>query len=183
MSQLARVGDFCPNSECADYGKPQTAQHKNILKFGRTKAGKQRYQCRRCGQTFTETKGTLFYRRRTPASEILKTLAQVAEAQRISSVTRTTGHKEDTVLEWLREAAQRVEAVEAVLMADYQISRGQLDGLWAYVGNKGEKKAIRKPTPPASSGARPCSTSTAASGSREPSPRRKPKRRGRSSKR
>jgi hypothetical protein len=25
-------------------------------------------------------------------------------------------------------------------MKDYRIKRGQLDGLWAYVGNKGEKK-------------------------------------------
>ena len=158
MSKLVHVGDFCPNAQCADYGKPQTAHHKNIIRFGLTKAGRQRYQCQTCGQTFTETKGTLFYRRRTPAEEILKTLAQIAEAQRISSVTRTTGHKEDTVLAWLREAAQHVETIEDVLLADYHISRGQLDGLWAYVGNKGEKKALPKPRPPASSGARPCST-------------------------
>jgi hypothetical protein len=25
-------------------------------------------------------------------------------------------------------------------LSDYQLSRGQIDGLWAYVGNKGEKK-------------------------------------------
>jgi transposase-like protein len=156
MSKLAHVGDFCPNSQCADYGKPQTARQKNIIRFGLTQAGRQRYQCQTCGQTFTETKGTLFYRRRTTADEILKTLAQVAEAQRISSVTRTTGHKEDTVLDWLREAAQHVEAIDDVLMADYQVSRGQLDGLWAYVGNKGEKKAIPKRKRPASSGAPPC---------------------------
>jgi transposase-like protein len=156
MSKLAHVGDFCPNSQCADYGKPQTAQQKNIIHFGLTRAGRQRYQCQTCGQTFTETKGTLFYRRRTSAEEILKTLAQVAEAQRISSVTRTTGHKEDTVLDWLREAAQQVEAIDDVLMADYQMSRGQLDGLWAYVGNKGEKKVIPKRKRPASSGAPPC---------------------------
>ena len=85
--------------------------------------------------------------------EILKTLAQLAEGNRISSLTRTTGHKEDTLLEWLREAAEHVEAIEGVLMADYQITRGQLDGLWAYVGNKGEKMAMPKPKRRASSGA------------------------------
>ena len=30
-------------------------------------------------------------------------------------------------------------------MADYCLERGQLDALWAYVGNKGEKKATQKP--------------------------------------
>jgi hypothetical protein len=32
--------------------------------------------------------------------------------------------------------------VEAMLLADFQIQRGQLDALWTYVGNKGEKKAM-----------------------------------------
>ena len=155
MSNLVHVGDFCPNSQCADYRKLQTDQQNNIIKFGHTQAGRQRYQCRTCQQTFTETKGTLFYRRRTSVEEILKTLAHIAEGNRISSLTRTTGHKEDTILEWLKEAAEHVEAIESVLMADYQITRGQLDGLWAYVGNKGEKKAMPKPKRRASSGARP----------------------------
>jgi hypothetical protein len=65
MSKLVYVGDFCPNSQCADYRKLQTGQQHNISKFGLTQAGRQRYQCRTCQQTFTETKGTLFYRRRT----------------------------------------------------------------------------------------------------------------------
>ena len=59
---------------------------------------------------------------------------------------------EDTILDWLRDAAEHAEAIEDELMAKYQIERGQLDSLWAYVGNKGEKKATRKPTKAASSG-------------------------------
>ena len=155
MSNLVHVGDFCPNAKCTDYRKLQTDHQQNIIKFGHTKAGRQRYRCRTCKQTFTETKGTLFYRRRTPMEKMLQVLAHIAEGNRISSLTRTTGHKEDTILEWLKEAAEHVNAIEAVLMADYQITRGQLDGLWAYVGNKGEKKVMPKPTRRASSGARP----------------------------
>jgi transposase-like protein len=177
MSKLVQPGEFCPNPECADYGKPQSALQRNIIKFGRAHNGQQRYQCRTCRHTFTATKGTLFYRRQTPASDIIKALAQLAEGNRISSVTRTTGHKEDTILAWLREAATQVSQIEAVLMADYRITRGQLDGLWAYVGNKGEKRPIPKPTRRVSSGARPCSTSTADSASHaaSPKPRREPR--------
>ena len=58
-------------------------------------------------------------------------------------MTRVKGFKEDTILAWLREAAQHVEAVEDVLLAEFQVERGQLDALWAYVGNKGEKKLSR----------------------------------------
>ena len=140
MSKFAQVGDFCPNEICPDYGKLQSDQQQNIIKCGTTKAGRQRYKCKSCGKTFTETKGTLFYRRRTPETEIIETLAHIAEGNRISSLVRTKGHKEDTIIDWVRAAGQHAEAVEEVLLRDYQLSRGQIDGLWAYVGNKGEKK-------------------------------------------
>ena len=143
MSKLAQVGDFCPNEACPDYGKLQSERQSKIIKFGKTKAGRQRYECKTCGETFTETKGTLFYRRRTPAAEIIDTLAHIAEGNRISSLARTKGHKEDTIIDWVREAGKHAEAIEEVLLADYQLTRGQIDGLWAYVGNKGEKKLSR----------------------------------------
>jgi transposase-like protein len=143
MSKLAQVGDFCPNEACPDYGKLQSDRQGKIIKFGKTKAGRQRYECKTCGQTFTETKGTPFYRRRTPEDEIIETLAHIAEGNRISSLARTKGHKEDTIIDWIREAGKHAEAIEEVLLADYQLSRGQIDGLWAYVGNKGEKKLSR----------------------------------------
>lgn len=154
MPKFARVGDFCPNKACADYGKQQSKRRKNIVKCGKTKAGRQRYQCKTCQETFTETKGTIFYRRRTPQDKIIETLALIAEGSRISSLTRVKGYKEDTILEWIRAAGQHAEAMEDVLLATYQLERGQLDSLWAYVGNKGEKKTTRKPKRAASSGAR-----------------------------
>jgi len=143
MSKLAQVGDFCPNGSCSDYGKRQSEQQHNIIRFGKTKAGRQRFRCQTCGQTFTETKGTIFYRRRTSEEDILSALACIAEGNRMSSTARITEHKEETIGDWLREAAQHADAVEEVLMADYQLTRAQIDGLWAYVGNKGEKKLSR----------------------------------------
>lgn len=144
MNQFARVGDFCPNETCIDYGKLQTeATPSHISKFGKTKNGTQRYQCKSCGKTFTETKGTLFYRRRTPMKDILEVLAMISEGMRISSVSRVKGYKEDTIGDWLQEAGNHIEEVEAILLADFQVERGQLDGLWSYVGNKGSKKLSR----------------------------------------
>ena len=144
MERIAKVGDFCPNEACREYQKLQAGQTKrNIIKAGKTKKGVQRYECKTCGISFTETFGTLFYGKRTSEHEILETLALLAEGSRISSLTRAKGHKEDTILQWLREAEQHTQAVEEVLLKDFRIKRGQLDGLWAYVRNKGEKKASR----------------------------------------
>jgi transposase-like protein len=112
----------------------------NIIKFGKTKADRQRYRCRRCKKTFVETKGTIFYRHRTSEEEIIDTLTLVAEHSRISSLARAKGHKEETIIDWILSAGEHAEELEELLLAEHQIERGQLDGLWAYVGNKGEKK-------------------------------------------
>ena len=141
MAEVAKVGAFCPNPVCPDYEQVQESGN-NIIKFGHTRSGRRRYKCLRCGKTFTETRGTIFCRRRTDDEEILGCPAMIAEGSRISGVSRVTGHKEDTVSAWLRDAAEHAEAVEDILLSEFRISRGQIDGLWSYVGNKGEKKRI-----------------------------------------
>jgi transposase-like protein len=157
MEQFAKTGDFCPNQACQDYGKRQDGQRQqNIIEFGKTNKGVQRYRCKTCRKTFTETTGTIFFRKRTPEHEILETLALLAEGSRISSLSRAKGFKEDTILSWLRQAARHAEAVEEVLMAEFKTERGQLDALWAYVRNKGEKKATPKPMKAGSSGGPRC---------------------------
>ncbi|MEZ4705666.1 MAG: hypothetical protein R3A44_00590 [Caldilineaceae bacterium] len=103
----------------------------NIIKFGRSRQGRQRYKCTSCGQAFCETTGTLFHGRRTPEQEIIECLALIAGGCRISSVSRVKGFKEDTILAWLRAASLHAEAIEDVLLADYQRSRS-VDGLWSY---------------------------------------------------
>ena len=68
MSEFARVGEFCPNPECCDYGERQKG---NIIKFGKTEAGRQRYRCHSCDGTFTETRGTCQGRSKSGSSDIL----------------------------------------------------------------------------------------------------------------
>lgn len=155
MPEFARVGDFCPNEACADYGKQQGEHQRNVVKCGKTKAGRQRYLCRTCGGTFTESKGTIFYRRRTPEAEMIETLALLAEGRRISSVARVKGHKEDTILDWLRAAAAHAEVIEEELLRQYRIERGQLDSLWAYVSHRGEERGTLRQTNVANSGVLP----------------------------
>jgi hypothetical protein len=64
----------------------------------------------------------------------------LAEGMRISSISRVKGFKEDTVLDWLREAAGHAEQIERVLLSEYQVSQAQIDGLWTYVGRKEKKR-------------------------------------------
>jgi transposase-like protein len=141
---------FCWNARCSAYGQVDQG---NIRKFGCTPAGVQRYQCRICGRTFVETIGTVFYGRRRPQETIIECLALLAERTSLAAIHRVKGVKEETVMAWLRIAAAHVEQIEALLLANYKLSRAQLDAMWAYVGNKGEKGAMPKQRSAAPSGA------------------------------
>lgn len=151
-NELAQVGQFCPNEACELYGEIEAAQ---IIRFGKTGNGTQRYRCKGCGQTFTETYGTVFYRRQATRETILETLALLAEGVRISSISRAKGIKEDTILDWLRAAARQAAEVEETLLKDYRISQAQIDGLWTYVGRKGHKGGASKAMNKANSGVAP----------------------------
>ena len=141
---------FCWNASCSAYGQLDQG---NIRKFGHTPAGVQRYQCRICRRTFVETIGTVFYGRRRPQETIIECLAMLAERNSFAALHRVKGVKEETVMAWLRIAAAHVERIEALLLANYKLTRAQLDAMWTYVGNKGEKGAMPKLTSAALSGA------------------------------
>jgi len=135
-NRLVPPSSFCWNQDCPDYGK---VEHGNLIKFGHTAKGTQRYQCKTCKKTFVETKGTVFYGRQHSPETILECLAWLAERSSLAAIHRVKGIKEETVMDWLREAAQHVEQIEALLLAKYQLTRAQLDALWTYVGHKGER--------------------------------------------
>lgn len=149
-STLVAASSFCWNPSCSEYGKVNAG---NIRKFGRTPAGTQRYQCKVCRQTFVETIGTVFYNRQRAQETIIECLALLAERNSLAAIHRVKGVKEETVMDWLCTAADHVERIETILLANYQLTRAQLDAMWAYVGNKGEKGAIRKATRAAPAGA------------------------------
>jgi transposase-like protein len=151
-AQLVSPGSFCWNPHCSDYAQLAGG---NLRRFGQTAAGVQRYQCRSCRHTFTVTKGTLFYRCRTPQAKILECLALVAERASLRAIHRVKGVKEETVAAWLEKAAPHVEAIETLLLAHHRVSRAQLDALWTFVGHKGERGGARKSRSAAPSGAAP----------------------------
>lgn len=94
------------------------------------------------------------FRFRLDKAQILEVLALLAEGTRISTLAPVKGIKGETILRWLREAARHADQLETVLMQTYHLKRAQIDGLWSFVANKGEKtmrrpiKAVPSPTQP-----------------------------------
>jgi hypothetical protein len=99
----------------------------NIRKCGRTDKGVQRYHCKTCKHTYTETKGTVFHRCHHAPETILECLAMLADRKSLAALHRIKGVKDETVCEWVQRAADHVEQIEALLLANYPVSRAQLD--------------------------------------------------------
>ena len=76
------------------------------------------------------------------SKEVLECLAMLAERNSLAAIHRIKGIKEETVMDWLRKAANHVEEIEALLLANHHLTRVQLDAMWTYVGHKGEKATI-----------------------------------------
>lgn len=71
----------------------------------------QRYQCKICKNTFTETLGTVFHRRHHDLDTIVECLAMLADRNTLAAIHRI---KEETVSNWLHDAASHVELIESV---------------------------------------------------------------------
>jgi len=148
MEGFAQSNEFCPNEACPDYGKLQKDQSKpNLKKIGFTRAGVQRYQCKSCNGTFTETRGTIFYRKRTPEHKILETLALLAEGNRISSLTRVKRYKEDREYSGNGRPPTRKQAQpgwQYLQMVKQRDAHGYLEGIYlrAVFGKKSDLIAL-----------------------------------------
>lgn len=152
MSQPLEVvpaGSFCWNEQCPDYGIVAAG---NLRRYGKTPAGVQRFQCKRCRKVFAATLGTPFYGIRDP-ERMLLVLSLLADRMSLRAIQRVTGVKPDLTLAYLERAAAHVETIESLLQRSHKVTRVQLDALWAFVGHKGEKGGALKRKSVAPSGA------------------------------
>lgn len=133
--QIATIGSFCMNEACKDYKK---VDHGNMIKSGKTEKGVQRYLCKTCKKSFTETKGTMFYRCRHTEEEIVECMSMLGDRNSLAAIHRIKGIKEETVVKWLEKAAAHLKQFERIIRKK-KLSRVQLDALWTYVWHKGEK--------------------------------------------
>jgi transposase-like protein len=149
---LAQAGSFCCNQECPDYSKVNAG---HLRKFGQTRKGVPRRQCKTCKKVFAITKGTLFYRLRHSQQTVSECLGLVAERNSLAAIHRVKGVKEETTTTWIHKAALHCQQVEQVVLADYQPVCVQMDALWTFVGRKGLKGGDPKPQNKAISGGEP----------------------------
>ena len=131
---------FCTNEKCSLYGKTKKG---NIVSNGTytTKSGRVRkFICRTCGSVFNERTGTVFFDLRTPEDKVILALKLLLKGMSVRGIAEVLGSKPDTVLSWLRRAAEHSEQVDNFLIRDLKVSKVELDELWTFV----KKKRLRQ---------------------------------------
>src|SRR5262245_21885745 len=101
---------FCPNPDCPARGR--TGQG-NI---GRHSRPEQRWICKQCHKTFTPTRGTAFYRLRTPAETVSVVLTLMAHGCPLQAIVVAFGFDERTVAAWFARAGRQAQAVQEHLV-------------------------------------------------------------------
>jgi IS1 family transposase len=80
---------------------------------------------------FLETHGTPLHGKRMPAERLVRVVAALAEGLGIRAVARVFEVDPNTVLAWLVEAADHLQAFSSYFLHDVQASQVQLDELFA----------------------------------------------------
>ena len=101
---------FCPNLDCPARG------HVGQGNIGVHSRKAQRFICTQCHKTFTATKGTAFYRLRTPAETVTLVLTLLAHGCPLQAIVVAFGFDERTVAAWEARAGHQGQAVQEHLV-------------------------------------------------------------------
>src|SRR6266700_4424461 len=120
---------YCPNPDCAYRGWVGWG---NLRANGHPNGGPWRQLlCVVCRRYFLETLGTIFHGKRASVELIVRVIACLAEGLGIRGTARVFEVDPNTVLQWLVEAAEQLQAFSRHVLHDVRVRQVQLDELFA----------------------------------------------------
>src|SRR5215813_2115073 len=138
---------FCPHTDC-DY-RGWLGLH-NLRANGHPSGGPWRqFPCTGCDGYFLETHGTLFHGKRVSVDRIVHVIGCLAEGLGIRGTARVFEVDPNTVLHWLVEAADQLQALSRYFLCDLHCTQVQMDELYALLsavkaGEVSEADAIER---------------------------------------
>lgn len=117
---------FCPNESCPDRGRQDAG---SLRPHSRKE---QRYRCVTCGKTFTQTKGTPFYRLRHPEQLVLQVLTLLCHGCPVPAIVAAFHLDERTAASWQAKAGEHCRLLHEhlVLQGKVELQHVQADELW-----------------------------------------------------
>jgi transposase-like protein/IS1 family transposase len=110
----------------------EKCSHQNAKKFGTTASGKQRFRCRDCGKTFTESTGTLDGMR-IGTDKAAQVISLLAEGMGVRPVTRIAGIGKTAVLDLMTLVGERCRRFSEDSIVNVPVKDVQADELWSFI--------------------------------------------------
>jgi IS1 family transposase len=138
---------FCPDPDCRYGGWTGLG---NISANGHPSGGPWRQlHCTACERYFLETHGTPLHGKRVPTELLVWAVGALAEGLGIRAVARVFEVDPHTVLQWLVEAADHLQAFSQYFLHDVHVTQVQLDELYALLsavkaGEVSDTEAIQR---------------------------------------
>src|SRR5215510_3055664 len=138
---------FCPHTDCDYRGWLGLG---NLRANGHPSGGQWRqFHCTACKGYFPEHHGTLFHGKRVSVDLIVHVIGCLAEGLGIRGTARVFEVDPNTVLHWLMEAAEQLQAFAPYFLHDLHLMQVQLDELYAVLsalkdGTISEEGAIER---------------------------------------
>ncbi len=137
----------CPNKECEIYGQMNKG---NIISQStyETQSGKRRiFKCKCCGQSFSETRDTVFFDLKSPEEKVIMVLKMILMQVSLSAISFIPDVKGETILKWQDRAYQKADMINRVRLKDISVKEVQLDEMLIFVKRKvseSKKKEVRE---------------------------------------
>ena len=129
-------GQPCPNPQCTHYRRMQQGNVSAIATY-LTQSGKRRiFRGHTCETPFSETRDTVFFALRTSEDTVMMALKMLLVRVDLAGIGFVLGVTEETVLAWLRRAAQQAEVINRHLLRDLPVTQVQLDEMWNFIARK-----------------------------------------------
>ena len=136
MRKPQNWGQPCPNPDCSQYRLMDRGNISAISTY-LTQSGKRRiFRCSACEQPFAETRDTVFFGLRSPEEKVMMALKMLLVKVALSDIGFVLGVTEETVLAWLRRAAQKAHEINTHLLRDLPVTQVQLDEMWNFIRRK-----------------------------------------------
>ena len=134
-------GQPCPNPDCSSYRLFNRGNVSAISTY-LTQSGKRRiFRCKDCEHPFSETRDTVFFDLRTPEDKVIMALKMLLVKVALADIGFVLGVTEETVLEWLRRAAEKALEINTHLLRELPVTQVQLDEMWSFIRRKHAQQA------------------------------------------
>jgi IS1 family transposase/transposase-like protein len=136
MRKAKNWNEACPNKKCENYGELGLGNIISTATYKSQSGPRRVFKCKSCGESFSETRGTVFFDLRTPEEKVIMALKMILVRVHLGAICFVLDIKEETILGWLDRAYHKADEINKLLMKDINATEVQLDEMWAFVKRK-----------------------------------------------